>query len=362
MPIVQLPDPKKFRCRLRDKYTQLISLKNRNGMQVALTDYGARIVSVLVPQKSGKLADVALGFADIQSYLQPDEQCHGATVGRFANRIAGGTFRLDGNAYTLTQNNGRNCLHGGPDGFHRKIWDSRVLSEQKVEFHLVSPDGEAGFPGRLEVAVSYELTEDNRIAIRYEAETDRKTPINLTNHTYFNLNGEGRGDILGHTLHLPADRYLPVDENLIPTGLEAPVENTAFDFRMPKKIGAAIHSTEHQIRIGNGFDHTFVNSQPLSLPAATVLSEASGIRLDVFTTEPGLQFYTGNFLNGNHTGKSGNRYLPRAGFCLETQHYPDSPNQPQFPSTVLSPGEIFRSETVYQLKVENPPIPQRGNY
>jgi len=351
--LAQLPDPKRFLCRLHGKGTQLIRLKNRNGMQVALTDYGARIVSVLVSDTSGNLTDVALGFADIESYLRPDDPCHGATVGRFANRIAEGKFRLDGRAYILPQNNGPNCLHGGPNGFHRKIWGIRPLSEQKVEFRLVSPDGEAGFPGRLEVSVSYELTEDNRIAIRYVAETDKKTPVNLTNHTYFNLNGEGSGDILGHTLHLPAERYLPVDENLIPIGLEAAVENTAFDFRTPKQIAEAIRSTEEQIRIGNGFDHTFVNNQPLSLPAATVFSDISGIRLDVFTTEPGIQLYTGNFLNGNHIGKSGRPYLPRTGFCLETQHYPDSPNQPQFPSTVLSPGDIFRSETVYQLTMDN---------
>jgi len=353
MPIVQLPDPKKFRCRLHGKNTGLVSLKNRNGMQVALTDYGARVVSVLMPQKSGNLTDVALGFAGIQSYLRPDEQCHGATVGRFANRIAGGTFRLDGVAHILPQNSGPNCLHGGPNGFHRKIWDSRALSEQKVEYRLVSPDGEAGFPGRLEVAVSYELTEDNEIVIRYEAATDKKTHVNLTNHTYFNLNGEGCGDILGHTLHLPAERYLPVDENLIPIGLEEPVENTAFDFRTPRKIGEAMRNRDDQIRIGNGFDHTFVNNRPSSQPAATVFSETSGIRLDVFTTEPGLQFYTGNFLNGNRTGKSGGQYLPRTGFCLETQHYPDSPNQPQFPCTVLLPGVVSRSKTVYRLSVED---------
>jgi len=353
MPIAQLPDPKKFHTRLQGKDTRLFHLKNRNGMQVALTNYGARIVSILVPQRSGNLTDVALGFADIESYLRPDEPCLGATIGRFANRIAGGTFRLDDRAYILPQNNGPNCLHGGPNGFHRKIWDCLASSEQQVDFLLVSPDGEAGFPGRLEVIVSYELTEDNQLAIRYAALTSKKTPINLTNHTYFNLNGEGSGDILGHTLHLPAERYLPVDETLIPIGLEAPVENTAFDFRTPKKIAEAIHSREDQIRIGNGFDHTFVNNQPRSRSVANVFSETSGIRLDVFTSEPGLQFYTGNSLNGNHIGKSGRPYLPRTGFCLETQHYPDSPNQPQFPSTVLSSGQLFRSTTVYQWRVDS---------
>jgi len=353
MAIVQLPDPKAFAYRIHDKETRLLILKNACGMQLALTDYGARIVAVIVPDRSGNPTDIALGFADIESYLRPDEQCHGATVGRFANRIAGGTFRLDGSAYILPKNNGRNCLHGGPNGFHRKVWDSRILSEQKTEFHLVSPDGEAGFPGRLEVTVSYELTDDNQIIIRYAAETDKKTHINLTNHTYFNLNGEGNGDVLAHVLHLPGDRYLPVDEHLIPIGLESRVENTAFDFRMPKKIGDAIHSTEDQIRLGNGFDHTFVNNGPLSLPVAAVFSETSGIRLEVFTTEPGLQFYTGNFLNGKHIGKSGRPYLPRTGCCLETQCYPDSPNQPQFPSTMLSPGAVFRSVTVYRLSVED---------
>jgi len=352
MAIYTLPDPKDFEHHLHGKNTHLITLTNRSGMQVAFTDYGARIVSILVPDKYGNPTDVVLGFDNIQGYLKADEQYHGATIGRFANRIANGKFQLDGTEYILAQNNGSNSLHGGPEGFHTKVWDRQVSFKKKVDFYYVSANGEEGFPGNLKVMVSYELTEDNEVLIKYKAETDKKTVINLTNHAYFNLNGEGHGDILTHILHIPSDYYLPIDEHQIPFGFESPVQDTAFDFRTPKKIVEGIHGNEEQIQRGNGFDHTFVNKQPISLPAATVFSETSGIQLEVFSTEPGVQLYTGNFLTGNDTGKSGRKYLSRTAFCLETQHYPDSPNQARFPSTILLPGEIFESETIYKFGIK----------
>ncbi len=352
MVIYSLPDYQDFEHKIDGKKTHLFILKNRTGMQVAFTDYGARIVSILAPDKAGNLRDVVLGFNSIHAYLQADEQYHGATTGRFANRIAHGSFHLDGEKYTLQQNNGRNCLHGGPTGFHTKVWDRRTSFKKKIDFCYVSPDGEEGFPGNLKVTVSYELTEDNEIIIRYKAETDKKTAINLTNHAYFNLNGEGQDDVLSHILHIPSNHFLPIDENQIPLDSEAPVDGTAFDFRTPKKISADINKDEEQLGRGNGYDHTLVNQQPISQVAASAYSPDSGIRLEVFTTEPGIQLYTGNFLSGKDIGKSGRPYSSRSAFCFETQHYPDSPNRPQFPSVLLEPGQVFESETIYKFSIK----------
>ncbi|PRD51235.1 aldose epimerase family protein [Sphingobacterium gobiense] len=351
MDIYSLPDYRNFEHKINGKKTHLFILKNRTGMQVAFTDYGARIVSVLVPDKAGNLRDVVLGFNSIHEYLQANEQYHGATIGRFANRIANGRFHLDDKEYTLQQNNGPNCLHGGPSGFHAKVWDRRTSFKKKIDFCYVSPDGEEGFPGNLKVTVSYELTDDNEIVIKYKAETDKKTVINLTNHAYFNLDGEGQGDVLSHILHLPSSHFLPIDENQIPLDSEASVYGTAFDFRSPKKISQDIDNDEVQLKHGNGYDHTFVNRQPISQVAASAYSPNSGIRLQVFTTEPGIQLYTGNFLSRKDTGKSGRQYSSRSAFCFETQHYPDSPNHPQFPSTVLEPGQVFESETIYKFSL-----------
>ncbi|MFD1769356.1 aldose epimerase family protein [Sphingobacterium suaedae] len=348
----QLPLPKDFEYNIDGKNTHLILLRNRTGMQVAFTDYGARIVSILVPDKYGDLRDVVLGFNSIHKYIQADEQYHGATIGRFANRIANAEFALDGNTYRLEKNNGNNSLHGGPSGFHTKVWDRQVSFKKKVDFYYVSADGEEGFPGNLKVNVSFELTEANEIVIRYKAETDKKTVLNLTNHAYFNLNGEGHSDILNHILHIPSDQYLPVNENLIPKGGETPVTDTPFDFRTPKKISADIEKENIQLKRANGYDHTYVNTQPFSTAAATAFSQHSGIQLEVFTTEPGIQLYTGNFLSGNDTGKSGGKYTPRSAFCFETQHYPDSPNQPRFPSVILEAGEVFESETIYRFSLK----------
>lgn len=350
--IYKIPAAKDFEHKIDGKNTHLITLKNRSGMQVAFTDYGARIVSVLVPDREGNLCDVVLGFNSIHDYVNAKEQYHGATIGRFANRIAEGSFSLDGTAYTLQKNNGDNSLHGGPSGFHTKVWDRQVSFKKKIDFYYVSPDGEEGFPGNLKVHVSFELTDDNEIIILYKAETDRKTVINLTNHAYFNLNGEGHSDILNHVICIPSASYLPIDENQIPLGEEAPVENTPFDFRTPKKISDDIGDDDIQLARGNGYDHTFINRHPFSRAAALAFSSHSGIQLEVFTTEPGIQFYTGNFLSGEDTGKSGRKYYSRTAFCFETQHYPDSPNQQGFPSVILEPGQIFESETIYRFSIK----------
>lgn len=351
MNIYALPAYQDFEHKIDGRKTHLFILQNRTGMQVALTDYGARIVSILVPDKNGNLRDVVLGFNSIHGYLQADEPYHGATIGRYANRIANGCFELNGQTYTLQQNNGCNSLHGGPAGFHSKVWDRRLSFKNKIDFSYISPDGEEGFPGNLKTTVSYELTEGNEITIKYKAETDKTTVINLTNHAYFNLDGEGESNVLNHILHLPSNRFLPIDENQIPSNGEASVEGTAFDFRTPKKIAADIHKDEEQLKHGNGYDHTFINEQSIAQVAASAFSSDSGILLEVFTTEPGIQLYTANFLSGKDRGKSGRNYSARSAFCLETQHYPDSPNQPQFPSVKLEPGRVFSSETRYQFKV-----------
>ncbi|KGE14080.1 aldose epimerase family protein [Sphingobacterium deserti] len=347
-----LPDPAGFEHKIEHKNTHLVVLKNRSGMQVAFTDYGARIVSVLVPDKFGDLRDVVLGFNSIQEYIDADEQYHGATIGRYANRIANGKFTIGNESYTLDQNNGRNCLHGGPTGFHTKVWDRQVSFTNKIDFYYVSKDGEEGFPGNLKVCVSYELTEDNEIIISYKAETDKETVVNLTNHAYFNLDGEGHSDILQHWVTIPADNFIPINEYQIPEGEEMPVDGTAFDFRSAKQVITDINGDETQLAHGNGYDHSFVNSQPFSLPAASAYATSSGIKLDVFTTEPAVQFYTGNFLTGTDKGKSGGTYFSRTAFCFETQHYPDSPNQSTFPSTILNPGEVFESKTIYRFSIQ----------
>lgn len=346
-----LPQHKNFIHSINGKNTHLIVLKNRSGMQVALTDYGARIVSILVPDKYGELRDVVLGFDSIQAYLDAQEKFHGATIGRFANRIANGKFTLNGQHYTLPQNNGTNCLHGGRSGFHDKVWDRQVSFKKKVDFYLSSPDGDEGFPGNLRVCVSFELTEFNEIQINYRAICDKDTVLNLTNHAYFNLNGEGNGDILDHQLTIPSTHYIPIDKNQIPLGEEASVTETPFDFRQTKRIGDDINHDVPQIAHGNGYDHTFVTSQPLAKVAATAFSEASGIRLEVHTTEPGIQLYSANFLSEQDKGKSGKSYGPRKAFCFETQHFPNSPNQENFPSTTLKADTELASQTIFRFSV-----------
>lgn len=335
---------------------ELYTLTNA-ALTVRLTNFGAHIVGVEAPDRHGDRANVVLGYANLADYLADDETFLGSVVGRYANRLAKGAFALDGAVYKVPLNNGPNALHGGPNGFDRKLWTGKALSNS-VELTLVSPDGDMGFPGELTARFTYAL-EGSTLRIRHTATTTKPTVVNLTNHAYFNLGGESSGTILDHIVTLAADRFVPVDATLIPTGQFAPVAGTAFDFRQPHSIGARIHADHEQLLIADGYDHTFVlngnegsNDNGLQL-AATVFDPASGRTLKVKTTEPGVQFYSGNHLNGATTGASGVRYTKHLGFCLETQHYPDSPNHPSFPSTRLDPGEIRRSETTFTFGVES---------
>ncbi len=298
-------------------------------------------------------ADVALGFDSLAGFLTP-HPFFGAIIGRYGNRIGAATFTLDGASYTLAKNNGPNNLHGGDKGFDKQVWNAQaVAGRNAIEFTRTSVNGEEGFPGNLAVRVTYELTDKNELVVDYVATTDKATPVNLTQHTYFNLAGEGNGDILGHQLTINADRYTPVNDTLIPTGELAPVQGTPFDFRQPTAIGARINDANPQLKNGQGYDHNWVlnrSGEGLQL-AARVLEPTSGRTMEITTTEPGLQFYAGNFLDGTIKGKSGHVYGKRSGFCLETQHYPDSPNKPEFPSTILRPGQEYRSKTVFAFGV-----------
>lgn len=335
--------------------TLLFTLRNGNGLEVLLTNYGGIITSIKTPDRSGSFADVVLGFNELAPYTIKHPY-FGALVGRYVNRIAGGRFTLEGEVYTLATNNGPNSLHGGLRGFDKQLWRAEPLetdSTAGVTLTYTSPAGEEGFPGNLQVEVAYTLNNANELGIAYEATTDAPTPVNLTNHTYFNL--AGKGNVLGHELQLNAARFTPVDETLIPTGELRPVADTPLDFTTAKAIGRDIDVENQQLAFGNGYDHNFVIDQSkngiLSFPIATVYEPGSGRTLEVFTEEPAVQFYTGNFLNGSLMGKDGLPYERRSGFCLETQHFPDSPNQPDFPSTILRPGEVYATQTVYRFGV-----------
>ncbi len=335
------------------KEVDLYSLINDNGMKVQITNYGGIVQSILVPDKDGVIEDVALGFPTLDGYLD-EHPYFGAIVGRYGNRIAKGKFTLDGKEYSLAVNNGPNALHGGIEGFDDQVWEAREVRDGDavgLELHYVSEAGEEGYPGALDTTVTYWLTADNELKIHYEATTDAPTPVNLTNHSYFNLAGQGDGDILGHVMMLNADKFTPVDDTLIPTGELRPVEGTPFDFTTPKLIGQDINADNEQVEFGGGYDHNFVlRSQDDSLSlAARVTEPTTGRMMEVYTTEPGVQFYTGNFLDGTITGKAGKVYKHRYGFCLETQHFPDSPNKPEFPSTILNPGETYSTTTVYKF-------------
>jgi aldose 1-epimerase len=330
-------------------------LTNGRGVEVRAISYGAIITSVRVPDRDGQRADVVLGFDTIDGYLGTHPY-FGAVVGRYGNRIAKGRFTLDGKTYQLATNNGPNHLHGGVRGFDKAVWRGEPVDRSdgsaSVAFTHTSPDGDEGYPGTLNVRVTYTLTAANEIVIEYEATADKPTPVNLTQHSYFNLAGAGTGDILQHRLTIDADRFTPVDATLIPTGELATVAGTPFDFRQPTTIGARIDADDQQIKNGNGYDHNFVLNRTGGLAHAARLEDpSSGRTLDVSTTEPGVQFYAGNFLDGTITGKGGRVYKRRFGVCLETQHFPDSPNHPDFPSTILRPGERFQSKTVLAFGV-----------
>lgn len=352
---MQIPDAKAFQQTIDGKQTNLYVLKNGN-IQAAITNYGARVVSLLVPDKSGKMTDVCVGFDNVNDYTQGGDTYFGAIVGRYGNRIAKGKFKLDGKEYTLATNNSPNHLHGGNKGFSRVVWDAQQPNDTTLELTYISKDGEEGYPGTLTSKVTYTLTSNNELKIEYEATADKKTVLNLTNHTYFNLNGEGSGTINDHLMMINSDKFTPVDSTLIPTGKLEPVANTPFDFRIPTTIGARINDTTNtQLKYGKGYDHNFVlnkNNGDSLTKAAEVAGDKSGIVMDVFTREPGIQFYGGNFMNGSHKLKSGKTDDHRTAFCLETQHYPDSPNQPNFPSTILEPGKVYKTTTVYAFSVK----------
>lgn len=334
----------------------LFTLTNARGMRAAITNYGGIVIELWVPDRHGRLADVVLGYPTVQHYVK-DSPYFGAIIGRYGNRIGRARFVLGGKEYRLAANDHGNHLHGGIKGFDKVIWKAQpalTAEGPRLALSYLSKDGEEGYPGNLHVTVTYHLTDDNALDIQYQATTDKPTPVNLTNHSYFNLRGQGEGDILGHELLLHAHRFTPVDAELIPTGDLRPVEGTPFDFRTPVAIGKRIDQPDEQLRFGRGYDHNFVLDNPpgrLGL-AARVREPTTGRVMEVLTTEPGIQFYSGNFLDGTHVGKGGKVYRHRFGFCLETQHFPDSPNKPQFPSTILQPGQEYRSRTVYRFSVQ----------
>jgi Galactose mutarotase and related enzymes len=341
-----------FDATVDGKAAALYVLTNKAGAEACITNFGGRLVSMMVPDREGKMTDVVLGYDNITDYLEIDGN-YGATIGRFGNRIAKGKFTLDGTEYTLALNNNGNSLHGGPTGYHNRMWDAKQVNNQTLELTYLSVDGEEGFPGNLNIKVTYKLTDDNAIEIVYEATTDKATVINLTNHSYFNLSGNHEQKITDHLISINADSYIPVDATLIPTGEIASVNGTPMDLRSPIAVGARIDEDFEQLAIGRGYDHCWVlnTNRDIAALAAKVVSPSSGIALEVYTNEPGIQLYAGNMMSLG-TGKHGTTYNKRQALCLETQHYPDSPNQPNFPSTVLRPGEKYFSRCVYKFTVE----------
>ncbi len=341
---------KNFQISINQKKTDLFTLRNKNGMIAQITNYGARLVTLLVPGAKGDFLDVVLGFSSIQSYVNANEQYHGATIGRYANRIERGIFELDGTTYNLATNNNTNHLHGGVRGFDKVVWDAVQLSENSVELSYFSNHMEEGYPGNLPVKVKYELTDQNELEISYDAETDQKTLVNLTHHSYFNLSGEGSSHINDHELEINASHYTPLKENFIPTGKIESVENTPFDFQQKHAISNRLNTKNEQLQIGQGYDHNYVlNEKSERSFAARANSKSTGIIMEVQTDQPGMQLYSANFLDGSDTGKSGKPYHRRSAFCLETQHYPNSPNQPNFPSTVLIEGQRYQTFTTYKF-------------
>lgn len=345
-----------FQSVVDGKKTDLYTLKNKNGIELTVTNFGARVVELWVPDRDGNFEDIVLGHDHIDKYVHyTGERFLGATIGRFGNRIGKSQFSLDDVDYQLTTNDGKNSLHGGEKGFDMVVWDTRQLNRQKLEFSYLSKDGEQGYPGNLTVKMSYELTDNNDFIVIHQAVTDKKTIINLTHHSFFNLHGAGNGTINDHTLMLNADKFTPVDEVLIPTGELRSVEGTPMDFQKPTLIGDRVNDNYEQLQFGNGYDHNWVlkrqTKNGLEL-AATVYEPKSGRYMEVFTTEPGIQFYGGNFFDGSGIGKNGKKYDYRASLALETQHFPDSPNQSNFPSTVLAPGEEYKHVCVYKISVK----------
>ncbi len=328
------------------------TLINKNGATAIVTPFGGKLMSLNMPDRNGKFGDVVLGYNLADQYIKGNPY-FGALIGRYGNRIANGKFSINGKEYQLAKNNGANALHGGPKGFHNLLWQKKMSDKNQVVLTYASKDGEEGYPGNLNVMVTYTLTDDNELRIDYEAVTDALTVVNLTHHSFFNLAGAGSGDILNHLVTINADRFTPVNSGLIPTGELKPVSGTSFDFTKPTLIGAHISEDNEQLKNGKGYDHNWVLNKKdteLSL-AATVTEPITGRIMEVWTTEPGLQFYSGNFLDGSDIGKDGKKYEYRSGFCMEAQHFPDSPNHPDFPSTILMPGAIYKQQTIYKFSV-----------
>ncbi len=351
---IQLMDAKNFSKTINGKEVNLFTLKNKNGLVTQITNYGGRIVSLWVPDKNGTFADVSIGYNNIDAYINNTETYFGALIGRYGNRIGKGQFVIEEDTFKLDINDGENSLHGGSLGFHKQVWDAKQVGENKLELTYTSADGEQGYPGTAEIKVVYELTDADELKIEYFATTDKPTHINLTNHTYFNLAGEGSGTINDHLLMINADGYTPVDAGLIPTGEIATVENTPFDFRTATAIGARVNDDNGQLKLGGGYDHNWVlntTDEEFTL-AATLKDPVSGRTMDVLTTEPGIQFYGGNFISGEFDGKYGKKLNYRESLCLETQHFPNSPNQENFPSTLVQPGEEYHTTTIYKFKAE----------
>ena len=341
-----------FQTEIEGKKTDLYQLKNKK-IEVYITNYGARIVSLLSPDSMGTMGDVVLGFKSIADYQEAKTPYHGCLIGRYGNRIGKGKFKLNGVTYELPINNNENHLHGGPDGFHNQVWDVIAVNQNSIVMTYMSKDGEMGYPGNLTVEVTYAIS-GNELSIAYKANTDKATPVNLTNHAFFNLAGEARGSVNDHLLMINASHFTPVDKGLIPLGEIQSVEDSPFDFRRAKTIGRDLNQQDSDIQIsrGGGYDHNFVldkESEGSMTLAARVVDPKSGRQMDVFTEEPGIQFYGGNFMDGSDVGKYGTKFEYRASFALETQHYPDSPNQPKFPSTILNPGETYHTKSIYKF-------------
>jgi aldose 1-epimerase len=349
---MSLPKKEDFEKVIDGKSTKLYILKNSKGLLAAITNYGARWVSMFVPGKAGEIVDVLVGFDSVERFKNSSEAYYGAIVGRFANRISKGKFNLQGKEYTLATNNGANHLHGGIKGFNDVVWNGEQLTDASVLLTYYSIDGEEGYPGNLQVELTYTLTEDSELHLQFKAVTDSATIINLTNHAYFNLNGVGSGSIEAHLLEINADHFTPIDETSIPFGSLDPVQNTPFDFRKAKAIGTHINDDDMQLKKGKGYDHNFVlnKNDKVGLGfAARAEGNQSGIVMEVYTKEPGIQLYTGNFMKGNNEVKPGARDAYRTAFCLETQHFPDSPNHPTFPSVMLLPEDVYSTETVFKF-------------
>lgn len=347
-------DPENFVSEVNGKPTSLFTIKNANGMEVCITNFGGRIVSIMVPDKNDSLRDVVLGFDSIADYVNKPSD-FGAAIGRYANRINKGILAIDGDTIQLPTNNFGHCLHGGPQGWQYQVYEGQLVNDSVITMTMHSPDGDQNFPGAVTAKVTYTLTSDNALDIKYEATTDKKTVINMTNHSYFNLSGNPDQPATDHVLYVNADTYTPVDSTYMTTGEILPVKGTPMDFTTPKAVGQDIDKFEfEQVKNGNGYDHNWVlnTNGDITQLAAKLTSPESGISLEVYTNEPGIQVYSGNFLDGTLSGKKGIVYNQRASVCLETQHYPDSPNKPEWPSVILEPGQTYQSECIFKFTVE----------